>query len=155
MIYFFMARKIKRNNKIAFWAAMFASFFLLISGSSGISNLIELENIVLKYLNLQVIKILFTSFLIIASFGALSVFAGGIFILKNKVSAGRLFIALGSGAGIIGLIFNLLISSSLYSPEYFSLSFSSLGVIFAILSQIISRKNKKSKFFKFLKKVFR
>jgi len=139
-----MRKRNRKNNIIAFWLAMASSLFLFISGTTGAASWIEIKNIILTYVNLQLISSLLVFILIIASFGALAVFIGGILILKREVFWGRLLIYLGSGAGIISFIFNLFISLPLSNLSIYSyLSFSSLGVILALLAQIFSRKRKK------------
>ncbi len=141
-----MGKKTKDPNVIAFWLATASSLFLFLSGTTGVSGLTQIEEIAFKYANLPYMNILFVLAFIFASFGGITVLIGGILILKNKVTFGDLLIALGSGAGIISFLFTLFISSKAANvPIYSHLSFSSLGVIFALAAQFMSRTKKKRK----------
>jgi hypothetical protein len=139
-----MKKRIIKKNRIAFWLAMISSIFLFISGTTGANNWDEIKNIVLTYFDSPIINFLLLSILFIASLGAFAVFAGGILILKKKIFFGRILIYLGSGAGVISFIFNLFVSFASSNLSIYSyLSFSSLGVILALLAQIFSRNKKK------------
>jgi hypothetical protein len=141
-------RQIFTDNVIAFIFALFSSSFLFISGYNGVANWLRLEEIILSFLNLGIIHVLFIIVIIISSFGGLVVLIGGILILFNKIFVGNLFISLGTGAGLISFAFNFIIS---ISTNDFSLSnylsFSSLGVIFAILAQTFSNKKNMVEYF--------
>jgi hypothetical protein len=131
------------NNIIAFFLALISSFFLLISGTTGVSSWIEIEDLILKYANFFLINEIFIIIFIIASFGGLAVLLGGFLILRNKNVFGNLFITLGTGAGIITFSFSLflsIISNDFSLFSYFSLS--SLGIIFALSAQFFSNKEK-------------
>jgi cation transport ATPase len=144
-----MDRKTRKNNVIAFWLAVISSLFLFISGTTGAADWVKIEDAVLKYANFGFISNLFILVLIVASFGGIAVLIGGISILKGKVFWGDLLISLGSGAAIIGFFFNLfiLIITSNFSM-YSYLSFSSLGVIFAVSAQIFSNTKKNIKWYR-------
>ncbi|MDA3780285.1 MAG: hypothetical protein PF487_08750 [Bacteroidales bacterium] len=149
-----MKGKIKRT-KVSFWLAMASSLFLFISGTNGFSNWVKIRDVVLSYVDYPLVGYLFVPILIIASLGALSVFIGGILALKRKRLPARILILLGSGVGLIGFIFNLLVSNTIPNLSLnLYLSFSSLGVVLAILAQIFlnkkKRKRKKSLFKKLL-----
>lgn len=129
----------KNRNWKAFWLTIIASIFLFISGRTGTSEIIQIEKIIFRYFDYQILKIFFLVLFIIASFGAFSVLIGGFLVLKRKYLAGRIFIFLGSGAGILSFIFNLIISIMTKGINISSyLSYSSVGVVFAILAQYFS-----------------
>lgn len=141
-----MSEKTRKKNLLAFWLAMASSLFLFISGTTGVANWMEIEDLVLKYTGFEWINILFILLFVVASFGGLAVFIGGILILREKHFFGKLLISLGSGAGIFGFFFNLYISIITFNLSVYSyLSFSSFGVIFALLAQLISTKGVKIK----------
>jgi len=149
-----MKHKTRKNNIIAFWLAVISSIFLFISGTTGVADWIKIEDTALKYANFHFINILFILVMIIASFGGIAVLIGGILILKRKVFLGGLLISLGSGAGLMGFFFNILILIIAFNFSIYSyLSFSSLGVIFALSAQFFSDKKKKKKWWykKFIK----
>ena len=144
-----MGSKTRKNNVIAFWLAVISSIFLFISGTTGAADWIKKEDAVLQYANLHFINTLFILVLIVASLGGIAVLIGGILFLKGKVYLGDLLILLGSGAGFIGFFFNLLISIIAFNFSIYSyLSYSSLGVIFALSAQIFSRNLRKSGWYK-------
>ena len=135
-----MGEEKKKMYVLEFWIAIASSLFLFISGTTGVSSWMEIENVILKYINLESIKLLFVLLLIIASAGAISVMIGGILLLREKVFLGNLFISLGSGAGVLSIIFNIFILVNTPGLSIYSfLSFSSLGTILALLAQILSR----------------
>ncbi len=143
-----MVKGIKKSNKRAFFMAMISSFFLFVSGTTGVAHWTDIREIILNYFNISWINLLLSGVLIVASFGALAVFSGGILILKRKVILGRILIYLGSGAGMISFIFNFFISFISSNLSIYSyLSFSSLGVIFALLAQFFAKDKKKKRFF--------
>lgn len=141
-----MGSKTRKYNLIAFWLAVISSVFLFLSGSTGVSGLIAIEETVFKYAYIPYLNILFILALVFASFGGITVLFGGYLVLKNKVTWGDLLIGLGSGAGVVGFLFNLFISFKTLNISIIpNLSFSSLGVICALLAQFISRNEKKKK----------
>jgi len=112
-----------------------------ISSLNGVLTWVKVGNIVYDLVSSPLIRFLFIPILIIASLGAFSVFAGGILALNKKLLLRRVLILLGSGAGLIGFIFNLVISIiTLNISVYSYLSFSSIGIIFALASQIFLKK---------------
>jgi hypothetical protein len=139
-----MKGKVKTKNIIAFWCAFFSSIFLFISGTTGVEGLRRVEEIVLRFVEFSFVKIIFILLIIVASFGGIAVLIGGILILQRKIFWGRLLISIGAGAGVIGFLFNLFISivTSTFSLNSY-LSYSSIGVVFAFLAQIISGKTRK------------
>jgi len=144
-----MVRKIRKRNVIAFWLAVISSLFLFLSGTTGVSDWIKIEDTVLKYANFTFINTLFILVMIVASFGCIAILIGGILILKEKVFLGDLLISLGSGAGLISFFFNLFILIITFNFSIYSyLSFSSLGVIFALSARIFSGNNKKRWWYK-------
>jgi hypothetical protein len=133
--------KHRKNIWIAFWFAMFSSLFLFISGTTGVSSWLRIQEIVLRYFNFTFLKLLFILMIIVASFGGLSVLIGGILIFKKKIFWGKVLINLGAGVGIIGFLLNLFISViTLNFSLYSFLSFSSLGIVFAVFAQHYANK---------------
>jgi len=151
-----MKRKHKLNHVISFYCALISFIFMLISGTTGVRGWIQLGEIVLRYANFPLINLLFLLIIIIASFGGLTVLIGGYLILKKKVVLGDLLISIGMGAGFFGLLVSVLIS---FMTLEFSiaplLSFSSLGLIFAMLARLFSVSMKKRFWYKFLIKIFK
>jgi len=135
-------RRIKRN-KIAFWLAIVSAIFLFISGTTGVATWVRIGSFVYDLFISSFVIFLFIPILIIASLGAFSVLIGAIFAWKKKFFSARIFILLGSGAGLIGFLFNLFLSAinlNISVGPY--LSFSSLGIIFSLISQGFLKKKK-------------
>lgn len=151
-----MDDKTRKNNIIAFWLAMISSFLLFISGTTGVSSWLKIEDVVLKYVNFEFIYVIFFLLLIVASFGGIAVFIAGIFILKEKAFLGDLFILLGTGAGLMGFLFNLIISVSTSNFSIYTyLTYSTAGLLFAFTAQYFSNKKKIIMWFNKLKKLFK
>jgi len=145
-------RRIKRN-KIAFWLAIVSAVFLFISGTTGVATWARIGSLVYDFFNSSFVRFLFIPILIIASLGAFSVLIGAVLARKRKVFAARMFILFGSGAGLIGFLFNLFLSAINLDISVGSyLSFSSLGIIFSLISQGFLKK-KKSLLKKVVKKI--
>lgn len=139
----------RKNNVIAFWLAVTSALFLFISGTTGVASWTKIEDVVSNYAFFHYINILFILVLVVASFGGFAVLIGGISILKGKVFLGNLLISLGSGAGLLSFFFNLFISITAFNFSIYSyLSFSSLGVIFAIAAKLFSTNIKNSWLYK-------
>jgi len=148
-----MRRRTGKNNIIAFFLALISAVFLFISGTTGVASLMQIERIVSKYADIPYINILFGLVFIVASLGGIAVLIGGILILKDKAFLGSILIFLGSGAGLISFFFNLYISIKAHDLSLYSyLSFSSLGLIFAIAAQVVSTNIKKSWLYRKLKR---
>lgn len=148
-----MGRITGKKNMIAFCLAVISAIFLFISGTTGVASWISIEDTVSRYADIPYIDYLFGIVLIIASFGAVAVLIGGILILEEKAFLGSILILFGSGAGLISFLFNLYISiiASDFSL-YTYLSFSSLGLLFAVAAQVVSTKIKKSWWYRKLKR---
>jgi len=98
--------KIIKRNKIAFWLALVSLVFLFISGTNGVATWMRIGDVVSGLISSQIVKFLLVPILIIASLGAFSVFTGAIFAWKKKRFPARILILIGSGAGLIGFLFN-------------------------------------------------
>ena len=82
-------------------------------------------------------------FSLIAENIGLSVIIGGVLIGKNKIGLGKLFITLGAGLGIIGLIFSIIVAfteDSLTLGSFFSIGM--LGLILSIIARMLAKKEK-------------
>lgn len=134
---------VKKRNKVAFWLALLSSVFLFISGTNGFATWAKIGSLVNDLISSPLVKFLFIPILIIASLGAFSVFLGAIFAWKKKRLTARILILIGSGAGLVGFLFNLFISLAKFDISVTSyLSFSSIGIILALFAQgFLKKKN--------------
>ncbi len=136
------------RQSLSIGLAVASSLFLIISGTTGTANWIKTKDFVLEFLNFQILELPLIIMTIIASFGGLSVLIGAILIYREKFFWARLFIALGSGVGIISLAANLIanIASEARIESFNSFfSLSTFGVLLALASQISSFRLQKTK----------
>jgi len=125
------------KNSKAVIVAVFAGILLLISGISGLATWETIKNFVTdNIIDNYIVQIIFVVLLFIASLGGISVIIGGLLIAKDKIRTGKLFISLGAGLGLIGLLVSIIIA---FMENNFTIgSFFSVGAIGLILS-IVAR----------------
>ena len=125
------------KNSKAVIVAVFAGILLLISGISGLATWETIKNFVTdNIIDNYIVQIIFVVLLFIASLGGISVIIGGLLIGKDKIVTGKIFISLGAGLGLIGLLVSIIIA---FMENSFTLgSFFSVGTIGLILS-IVAR----------------
>ena len=125
------------KKKQAMIIAIFAGILLLISGVSGLATWEAISNFVTtNVIDNYIVQIIFAVLIFIASLGGLSVIIGGLLIGKDRVGTGKLFITLGAGLGLIGLIVSIIVA--IMENNFTIGSFFSVGAIGLILS-IIAR----------------
>jgi hypothetical protein len=125
------------QNSTAMVIAIVAGILLLIAGVTGVATWETIKQFVnVHFVDNIIVQYIFIVLIFIASLGGISVIAGGLLIGKNKVGIGKLFIILGVGIGIIGLIFSSYVA---YKEGNLTIgSFCSVGAIGIILS-IVAR----------------
>ena len=130
------------KKKQAMIIAIFAGILLLISGFSGLATWETIRDFVTtNIVNNYVVQIIFAILIFIASLGGLSVIIGGLLIGKNKIRTGKLFIALGAGLGLIGLIISIIVAfmeKNFTIGSFFSIG--SIGLILSIIARMITKK---------------
>ena len=125
------------KNSKAVIVAVFAGILLLISGISGLATWETIKNFVTdNIIDNYIVQIIFVVLLFIASLGGISVIIGGLLIAKDKIRTGKLFISLGAGLGLIGLIISVIVA--IMENNFTIGSFFSVGAIGLILS-IVAR----------------
>jgi len=100
----------KGRQRTAFILALIGGILLLIAGVSGGIGIyaIAFQAISTAIPSLtNVLGILLAILTIIASLGGVAVIVGGIMILGGRITSGKLFIALGAGVGILGILIGL------------------------------------------------
>jgi len=132
------------KKSMAMIIAIVAGILLIISGISGMATWETIKNYVINNVtDNEIVQIVFAILIFIASLGGLSVIVGGLLIGKNKIGLGKLFITLGAGLGIIGLIFSIIVAfteDSLTLGSFFSIGM--LGLILSIVARILAKKEK-------------
>ncbi|WGM90356.1 MAG: hypothetical protein IAX21_01460 [Candidatus Bathyarchaeota archaeon] len=104
---------VNARNKVAAFLAIVAGTLLIISGQKGPTGTYDLiiENLTLMTQNqliIQIIQLVELIFITITVLGGFIVILGGYLLIKNKTRSAKLLIALGTGFGIISLIFLML-----------------------------------------------
>jgi len=132
----------RSKNSMAMIIAIAAGILLIISGISGMATWETIKNYVLNNVtDNEIVQIVFAILIFIASLGGLSVIIGGVLIGKYKIGLGKLFITLGAGLGIIGLIFSIIVAyteDSLTLGTFFSLGM--IGLILSIVARMLAKK---------------
>ncbi len=130
------------KKKQAMIIAILAGILLLISGFSGLATWEAIRNFVTtNIVNNFVVQIIFAILIFIASLGGLSVIIGGLLIGRSKIVTGKLFIVLGAGLGLIGLIISIVVAlmeNNFTIGSFFSLGF--LGLILSIFARLMVKK---------------
>jgi hypothetical protein len=130
------------KNKSAMVIAIVAGILLIISGVSGMATWGTIKDYVTMHVtDNEVVQIVFAILIFIASLGGISVIIGGLLVGKNRIGLGKLFITLGAGLGIIGLIFSIIVAyteDSLALGSFFSIGM--LGLILSIVARIFAKK---------------
>ncbi|MDI6643131.1 MAG: hypothetical protein QMD95_03670 [Candidatus Hodarchaeaceae archaeon] len=93
------------RNTLAMYLAIFAGVMLLGAGVTGAATWQTIRNFVLALLGDHwALVLLFQALLVIASLGGIAVIFGGALIGLGRTSVGKLFILLGTGVGLLGLL---------------------------------------------------
>jgi hypothetical protein len=131
------------KKSMAMIVAIIAGILLIISGISGMATWETIKSYVINNVtDNEIVQIVFAILIFIASLGGLSVIIGGLLIGKNKFGLGKLFITLGAGLGIIGLIFSIIVAfteDSLTLGSFFSIGM--LGLILSIVARMLAKKD--------------
>ena len=131
-----------RNSK-SIIVAVFAGILLLISGVSGLATWGAIKNFVTaNVIDNYIVQIIFVVLIFIASLGGISVIIGGLLIGKDKIGTGKLFISLGAGLGLIGLLVSIIIAfmeNNFTIGSFFSVG--AIGLILSIVARLMVKKN--------------
>ena len=130
------------KKKQAMIIAIFAGILLLISGVSGLATWEAIRNFVTTNIaDNYIVQIIFAVLIFIASLGGLSVIIGGLLIGRNKIGTGKLFITLGAGLGLIGLIVSIVVAvmeNNFTIGSFFSIG--AIGLILSIIARLMVKK---------------
>ena len=131
------------KNSKAVIVAVFAGILLLISGISGLATWETIKNFVTdNIIDNYIVQIIFVVLLFIASLGGISVIIGGLLIAKDKIRTGKLFVSLGAGLGLIGLLVSIIIAfmeNNFTIGSFFSVG--AIGLILSIVARLMVKKN--------------
>ena len=133
----------KMENKKVMIVAIFAGILLLISGVSGLAIWEAIKNFVTtNIIDNYIVQIIFVVLIFIASLGGLSVIIGGLLIGRDRIRTGKLFISLGAGLGLIGLIISIIVAvmeNSFMIGSFFSIG--AIGLILSIIARLMVKKD--------------
>lgn len=132
-----------KKRKIASILAYVSGIFLLLSGVSGFSTWAKIGSIVLDVVDFFWLRILFLILLIVAWLGGISVIIGGYLFSKKKILTGRILVTVGSGAGVLSFVFNLIVAiwtGEIVLAWFFSSA--TIGVILSIIAQVLAVKSR-------------
>jgi hypothetical protein len=131
------------KKKQAIIIAIFAGILLLISGVSGLATWEAIKNFVTtNVIDNFIVQIIFVVLIFIASLGGLSVIIGGLLIGKDRIGTGKLFITLGAGLGLIGLIISIIVAvmeNNFTIGSFFSVG--AIGLILSIVARLMVKKD--------------
>jgi len=131
------------KKKQAIIIAIFAGILLLISGVSGLATWEAIKNFVTtNVIDNFIVQIIFVVLIFIASLGGLSVIIGGLLIGKDRIGTGKLFITLGAGLGLIGLIISIIVAvmeNNFTIGSFFSVG--AVGLILSIVARLMVKKD--------------
>jgi len=131
------------KKKQAMIIAIFAGILLLISGVSGLAAWESIRNFVTtNVIDNFIVQIIFVVLIFIASLGGLSVIIGGLLIGKDRIGTGKLFITLGAGLGLIGLIISIIVAvmeNNFTIGSFFSVG--AIGLILSIVARLMVKKD--------------
>ena len=130
------------KNRNAMIIAIIAGILLLVSGVSGIATWESIKNFVTtNIIDNYIVQIIFAVLIFIASLGGIAVIFGGLLIGRKNVITGKLFITLGAGLGVIGLICSIVVTvmeNNLTLGGFFSIGF--IGLLLSIIARMMVKK---------------
>ena len=144
-----MARRRKAgltNNEKAGLIAIIGGIFMLLAGITGAATWAALGNLIVDITGNNDMKLPFQILALIGSLGGLIIILGGLMIhgkyIKMKkdkrVKVGKIFITLGAGMGVIGLIIFLVLA--LFSADPAGNIFGAVGIGFVgLILTIVAR----------------
>lgn len=132
------------RNRAAMVIAIVAGMLLFVAGTNGIATWETIKTFVATHIIDDIaVQIVFAILIFIASLGGVSVIIGGLLIGKNKVLAGKVFISLGAGMGLIGLIVSVVLAvaeNSFIIGAYISVG--GIGLILSIIARSVAKQEK-------------
>ncbi|HDM78667.1 MAG TPA: hypothetical protein ENG51_19720 [Deltaproteobacteria bacterium] len=130
------------RNKLAMCLAVFAGVLLLSTGINGAATWQTIRNFVVGvFLDHWALILLFQILIFVASLGGIAVILGGVLIGYGRVFVGKLFILLGVGTGLFGLVIAVIIPWIHQGDP--SLAFGgttgTLGVILSVVARMMAK----------------
>jgi len=132
-----------KENRTACYLAIVAGVLLLVTGITGVPLMEKIKELVTKNISSDPnLGLVFVVLILIASLGGILVVAGGGLLYKDKVGPGKIVITIGAGAGLIGLIFTIVVWTYEMTAPTLTIPFI-LGLVGVVLSVAARLKAKK------------
>lgn len=135
----------KTRNSLAFTLALVSGILLIIGGTNSVAVWEKIKEFAAENTSGDVKTIVgYILFILIfiAVLGGIAVIIGGLLILKDKVLPGKIFIAIGAGMGLLGLIISLLIAFTQGTDEVYVwglVSVTGIGILLSIGARMAAK----------------
>ena len=145
-----MAKKKMTNNEQAGLIAIIGGILMLLAGISGAATWSALGDLAFEITGNDSLNIVFQVLALVGSLGGLVIILGGLMIhgkyikmeKDKRVKYGKLFITLGAGMGVIGLLIFLVLA--IFSDDPAGNIFGAVGLGFiGLILTIVARKKTK------------
>jgi hypothetical protein len=131
-----MAKEKQPKRVRATFAAIIAGALIIIAGISGERIWVFVRDIVTSFVDFALLDFLFFALISISSLGGIAVIIGALFIYSGSFRTGKLFVFLGTGMGLIGVmiaLFTWIIGGAF--PLSISFMIGLLGAAFSIYAR--------------------
>jgi len=133
--------------RAAGYLAIVGGILLFIAGATGWGLFAFLWGILKDHLGLagahaDMVRLLFQILIFLANLGGITVILGGWAMLKGFRRTGRVLVMIGCGAGLLTLVWQLLVAYANDSVDAwtgFMMSFTGIGTVLAIVAQRLAR----------------
>lgn len=130
------------RNTLAMYLAILAGVMLLGAGVTGAATWQTIRNFVLALLGDHwALVLLFQALVVIASLGGIAVIFGGALIGLGRTAVGKLFILLGTGVGLLGLLIAIALPGLQQGSTVLALGAGTgvVGVLLSIAARTIAK----------------
>lgn len=129
------------RNKVAMCLAIVAGVLLLGAGVTGAATWQTIRNFVVTFIGDHwALILLFQALIFIASLGGVAVICGGILVGAGRTFVGKLFIMLGTGTGLLGLVLAVMLPWFQGSATLaIGTAAGTFGVILSIAARMIAK----------------
>lgn len=128
------------RNKAAMGVGIAGGICLVLAGVGGVVWLETLKGIILEVINNEMIALVFSILIAIAALGGIAVILGAVLIGMDHPKIGKLIVWLGTGLGIISLIFGIISMASRQSAVTLGPTLLAIvGTVLAITCRILAK----------------
>ncbi|MCX8173024.1 MAG: hypothetical protein N3F63_00225 [Thermoplasmata archaeon] len=128
------------RNKAAMGVGIAGGVCLLLAGVGGVAYLGTVRDIILQVINNEAIALIFSILIAIAALGGIAVIIGAVLIGIEHPKIGKLFVWLGTGLGIISLIFGIIsISGEMSAVTIGPTTLAIVGTVLAMVCKYLAK----------------